>query len=260
MKCSDVLKQLYELAPASLAESWDNVGLLVGRPEKEIRRIYIAVDATDDVIEHAEAFGADLLLTHHPMIFKPMKKITGDDFIGRRVLELIRNDISYIALHTNFDIACMADAAAERLGLTDCDVLEVTHETELVREGLGKVGSLPRVMSLSECAALVKKRFELQHVKIFGNPDDEVETVAILPGSGGSEIPSALAHDADVFITGDISHHEGLDANMQGLSIIDAGHYGIEKIFIEYMQRFLSKNMPEMAVRMESAEVPFRIV
>ncbi len=260
MKCSEVLKHLFELAPASLAESWDNVGLLIGRPEKEINRIYLAVDATDDVIEHAEAFGADLLLTHHPMIFQPMKKITGDDFIGRRALELIRNDISYIALHTNFDVACMADAAAERLSLSDCDVLEVTRETDMVREGLGKVGTLPRIMSLSDCAAFVKKRFDLEHVKVFGNPDDEVETVAILPGSGGSEIPSALAHDADVFVTGDISHHEGIDANMQGLSIIDAGHYGIEKIFMEYMQNYFRKNMPEMAVRSESAEIPFRII
>ncbi|SKB90716.1 dinuclear metal center protein, YbgI/SA1388 family [Lachnospiraceae bacterium] len=260
MKCSEVLGQLFELAPVELAEDWDNVGLLIGRPEKEIRRIYLAVDATDDVIEHAEAFGADLLLTHHPMIFKPMKKITGDDFIGRRALELIRNDISYIALHTNFDIACMAEAAADRLGLNDTEVLEVTHETELVREGLGRVGSLPRIMSLSECAELVKKLFNLQHVKVFGNPDDEVETVAILPGSGGSEISCALAHDADVYVTGDISHHEGLDANMQGLSIIDAGHYGIEKIFMEYMQNYFRKNMPEMAVRSESAEIPFRIL
>ena len=119
MKCFEIIEQLELHSPASYAEEWDNIGLLVGRRDKEVKTIYIALDATDDVIEEAVSLGADMLLTHHPLIFRKMSRITTDDFIGRRVYKLMRNDISYFAMHTNFDVMGMADAAADELLLQE---------------------------------------------------------------------------------------------------------------------------------------------
>jgi putative NIF3 family GTP cyclohydrolase 1 type 2 len=115
-------------------------------------------------------------------------------------------------------------------------------------------------MKLSVCADYVKTVFGLSHVKLFGNPEDLAVRAAVLPGSGASGIPDAIRMDADVLITGDISHHEGIDAVMQGLSVIDAGHYGIEKIFVDYMQAFFREKMPDLTVFTEELEVPFRVI
>ena len=261
MKCRKILSALYKLTPPSLAEEWDNVGLLTGRPEKDVRSVYIALDATDEVIEHAVMKHADMLLTHHPMIFHPMKTVTGDDFTGRRIMELIRHDISYVALHTNYDIACMAENAAKIMGLKNtsplCDIKVSDDGTET---GLGRVGTLEKDCTLRECAELVKNGFSIPNVRIYGDPDSGVETVAILPGSGGSEIGDAIRNNADVYITGDISHHQGLDATLQGLSVIDAGHYGIEKIFIEDMREWFSREFPDIRVSTESPSEPFSVV
>ena len=261
MKCRKILSSLYKLSPPSLAEEWDNVGLLTGRPEKDVRSVYIALDATDEVIEHAVMKHADMLLTHHPMIFHPMKKITGDDFTGRRVMELIKNDISYVALHTNYDISRMAERAAEILGLKNTLPLCGVRITDDGKEtGLGRVGTLENDCTLRECAEFVKNGFSIPNVRIYGDPDSGVETVAILPGSGGGEIQDAIRNNADVYITGDISHHQGLDAVLQGLSVIDAGHYGIEKIFIEDMKDFFYKELPELKVFTEGIAEPFSVM
>ncbi|MCR5024535.1 MAG: Nif3-like dinuclear metal center hexameric protein [Lachnospiraceae bacterium] len=261
MKCRKILSSLYKKCPPSLAEEWDNVGLLTGRPEKEVRRAYIALDATDEVIEHAVENRSDMLITHHPMIFHPMKTITGDDFTGRRIMELIRHDISYAALHTNYDIACMAENAAGILKLKDISPLCSLKTGEDGREtGLGRVGTLEGDHTLKECADLVKERFSIPSVRIYGDPDSAVETVAILPGSGGGEISDAIRNNADVYITGDISHHQGLDAVLQGLSVIDAGHYGIEKIFIEDMRDYFLRELPEVTVFTEGTAEPFEVL
>ncbi len=135
MKCYEIIDKLESLSPTEFAEEWDNIGLLAGRRDKEVRTVYIALDATDDVIEEAVRLGADLLLTHHPLIFKKMSRVNTDDFIGRRVCELIRNDISYYAMHTNFDVMGMADAAADELSLKDRRVLDVTYEDDISKEG-----------------------------------------------------------------------------------------------------------------------------
>lgn len=257
MKCRDILNKLFTLAPRELAEEWDNVGLLAGRPEKEIRKVYIALDATDDVIEHAVEVKADLLLTHHPMIFRPMKTVTGDDFTGRRIMELIRHDISYIALHTNYDVACMGDLAADKLGLKNTEPLCFIHEDGDSVRGLGKTGFLPSPCTLMECADLVKKAFDIPDVRLYGDEDTLIEKAAILPGSGGSEAVYALEKDADVYITGDISHHQGVDSILQGLPVIDAGHYGIEKLFIGHMKGYFTETLPDIRIYTEEISEPF---
>ena len=260
MKCQDIMSALEELSPVSYAEDWDNVGLIVGRRDKEVRKIYIAVDPTDEVIQKAVEVSADMIITHHPLIFKGIKKVNSENFISRRVLRLARHDISYYAMHTNFDVMGMADAAADEIGLKRRSVLSVTYEDDIAKEGFGRVGRLPAVMSLHECAEHVKRSFNLKYVKVYGDPDSDLETAAICPGSGKSMIGDAIKAGADVYITGDIDHHNGLDCVAQGLMVIDAGHYGIEKIFIDYIKQYLKREFPDLAVYTHKDAEPFVIL
>ena len=260
MECKKVIEILEKQSPKSYACDWDNVGLLVGREDKEIQKIYIALDATDEAIEEAIANGADMLLTHHPMIFKGMKRVTQEDFIGRRIIRLIQNDISYYAMHTNFDVMGMADLAADYLGISDTRVLEITSVSETGEEGIGRYGSLKKEMTVRECCEEVKQAFSLENVKVFGDLERKVKTAAISPGSGRSVISNALQAGVDVLITGDIDHHEGIDAVAQKLTVIDAGHYGVEHIFIPYMEQYLKRETKELEIAVQPLTFPFQII
>lgn len=260
MECKKVIELLEKQSPKSYACDWDNVGLLVGREDKEIQKIYIALDATDEAIEEAIANGADMLLTHHPMIFKGMKRVTQEDFIGRRIIRLIQNDMAYYAMHTNFDVMGMADLAADYLGISDTRVLEITSVSETGEEGIGRYGSLKKEMTVRECCEDIKQAFSLENVKVFGNLERKVKTAAISPGSGRSVISNALQAGVDVLITGDIDHHEGIDAVAQKLTVIDAGHYGVEHIFIPYMEQYLKREAKELEIAVQPLTFPFQII
>ena len=147
MKCKDVIACLEKIAPRCFAEKWDNVGLIAGREDKEINKILIALDPTSEVVEEAVSWGADLLITHHPLIFSGIKSVTTNDFIGKRVFHLIYNDICYYAMHTNFDVMGMADAVADELKLEKSQVLDVTFQDEISKEGIGRMGELSLTMS-----------------------------------------------------------------------------------------------------------------
>ena len=258
MFCKEIIQIIEMTYPKHAALEWDNVGLLVGRTEKEVKKVYIALDATDEVIDEAIACGADMLLTHHPMLFAPMKKITDEHFIGSRVVKLLQHDISYYAMHTNYDVLGMAELSGKILGLEDACVLEVTNTEK--NEGVGRVGNLQKSMTLENCCELVKERFDLPSVKLFGDKNLLVKRAAISPGSGKHMTAYALKNQADVLITGDIDHHEGIDALAQGLAIIDAGHYGLESIFIKDMANYLEQHLEDVKIETAKTTHPFQII
>ena len=261
MLCRDVMNIIEKEYPLNYALSWDNVGLLVGRDDKEVKKIYIALDATDKVIDEAVKNGADMLITHHPMIFSPIKKIHNLDFVGGRILKLIQNDISYYAMHTNYDVLGMAELSGKIMDLQNGEVLDVTYTDEEGNpEGIGRIGNLEKDMTLEECCVYVKHRLELGSLKVFGDMQKKVHRLAISPGSGKSSIAVALEKGADVLVTGDIGHHDGIDAVEQGLAVIDAGHYGTEYIFIEDMKQFFEKKLPVLDVLTDPIEHPFQII
>lgn len=262
MKCKDIMEILEYLAPKSYAESWDNVGLLIGDYEKEVKKIMIAVDASDSVVEEAASKKVEMLITHHPIIFSGLKNIRKDDFVGRRVIHLIKEDISYYAFHTNFDIAGgMSEIAAKRLDLKDTKVLEKTTEIQGEAAGIGKIGFLKTPMSIEGLSKYVKDRFQLDSITVYGDLDSIVSKVAIYPGSGKRGIDFSVLEGASVLITGDIGHHEGMDANAKGIVILDAGHYGIEKIFPDYLKEYLEENLPkEIEIITAKETSPFLII
>lgn len=256
MTCQEIIEQIERDFPKTYAMEWDNVGLLAGRSGKEIRSIYIGLDATEQVIREAVSGNADLVITHHPLIFQGLKSVTDQDFIGERVLTLLRNDISYYAMHTNYDVVRMGTLAAERLGWRGSRPLEPVSEEEGA-PGLGQIARLEQEVTVEELSRQVKEAFGLPDVRVFGDPKMQVERAAILPGAGKSAIPSALAQGAQVLITGDVGHHEGIDAAAQGLSVVDAGHYGIEHIFVADMRKYAKEHFPGAQVMAEPVRHPF---
>lgn len=260
MLCKEIMRVIEAAYPREAALDFDNVGLLAGRAEKEVERVYIALDATDAVIDRAVEEGADMLITHHPLIFSPLKKITDEDFISRRVVKLIQNDISYYAMHTNYDVLGMAELSEKILGIRNTEVLDITMEKDGRAEGIGRIGELEKPMTLEECCVYVKHRLNLGSLKVFGDMQAEVSRLAISPGSGKTAIAAAIAKGADVLVTGDIGHHDGLDAVEQGLYIIDAGHYGTEYIFIDDIRKFLADKLPVLDVMTTPVIHPFQVI
>ena len=260
MLCKEIITEIEAVYPKSAALDFDNVGLLAGRSEKEVNCVYLALDATEKVIEQAKEAGADMLITHHPLIFSPLKHITDEDFISRRVVNLIQSDISYYAMHTNYDVLGMAKLSGKILELEDTDVLDITSERNGVPEGIGRVGALKNTMTLKECCVYVKNKLKLSSVKVFGDMDRKITRLAVSPGSGKSAVLPALKTGADVLVTGDIGHHEGLDAVEQGLAVIDAGHYGTEYIFIDDMREFLQTRLPCLKIVTAPVSHPFQML
>ena len=261
MKVKELTGWLDGRYPSSAAEHWDNVGLLVGDDEEEVSHVFLALDLTESTLAQAIDAGADMIITHHPMIFEGQKKINNHTFTGRRILSLIKHNIQYYAMHTNYDVLGMAELSGKIMDLQNGEVLDVTYTDEEGNpEGIGRIGNLEKDMTLEECCVYVKHRLELGSLKVFGDMQKKVHRLAISPGSGKSSIAVALEKGADVLVTGDIGHHDGIDAVEQGLAVIDAGHYGTEYIFIEDMKQFFEKKLPVLDVLTDPIEHPFQII
>lgn len=256
----DIFEIIEKRSPFEEALDWDNSGLLVGDFEADVHGIYLALDATDDVIENAKNARCDLIITHHPLIFTRISNVSEDDHVGRRVKHIIEGGMSLICMHTNYDIYGMAEYAADKLSLVKPKVLDVCGVNDGEEVGIGRIGALAGEMSLKELAAEVKKVFGITSVKVFGDADEPVRLAAICPGSGKSVVDTAIELGADVLITGDIDHHTGIDANMSSLCIIDAGHYGIEHIFMEEMEAYLKKELGDMRIICEPYSEPFWVL
>ncbi|HIZ66404.1 MAG TPA: Nif3-like dinuclear metal center hexameric protein [Candidatus Blautia pullicola] len=260
MKGKEIIRVLEEHYPLSYAESWDNSGFLAGDPQWEVKKIFLALDVTDETIEAAAKVGADMMITHHPLIFSGMKSVRADDLTGRKIIRLIENKISSYAMHTNFDVLGMADLSGDLLGLTNRQVLEVTYQEAGRQEGIGRVGSLERPMCLKDFGAFVKERFSLPFVKLYGNPMTMLERAAICTGSGKSLLKDVLKSGAQVYVTGDMDYHNAIDAVAQGVCIVDAGHYGTEYLFMEYMEEKLKDWLPQIEVAKMEISHPCQVL
>ena len=268
MKSSAIIGLLQQLAPEELACSWDNVGLLCGRREKEVKRLLLCLDVTDEVVAYGVEKKVDMIVSHHPLLFRPINRLTEETMIGRRLLKLAGADIAYYAMHTNFDCAeyGMAYAAAKKLEMTDLCVLDepvtyVNPEGKTVIGGIGRIGILPSPVTSEALIALVKEQFSIDALAVYGlSQGRQVQRIAISPGSGKDQIEAALQAGVDALITGDISHHTGLDAIQQGLFLIDAGHYHVEHIFAAYVGDYLRECLSdEMMIETFSEECPYDI-
>ena len=223
--------------------------------------MFLALDLTEETLAEAIEDGADMIITHHPMIFSGIKKINNHSFTGRKILTLIQKGIVYYAMHTNYDVLGMADLSADYTKMHDTTVLSVTEEREGEVQGFGRVGKLPREMTLREYAQLVKESLKLNDVKVYGNLDSMGKNVLLyVQESGKSMIKDVIKAGADVYVTGDIDHHTGIDTVAQGLALIDAGHYGTEYIFMDAMKKELTQAFPELKISCAEVKSPYTIL
>ena len=245
MKARDIIKAIEEFAPLSIQEGWDNSGLCVGSPEDEVSSVLLGLDCTEKLIDEAIECGADMIVTHHPLIFSGLKKISPEDKVGEAVMKAIKAGISIYAAHTNADkvIAGVSGAMARRLGLKDVTILDEDGDGT----GLGVVGNLPEPMSSQEALAFVKERFGLKVLKSSIPIDGQVCRVALCGGSGGSLIKAARRSGAQLYISGDISYHNFFTED--GFMIMDIGHYESEIEIVDILFSLLRKNFPTFAVR-----------
>lgn len=241
---NEILTVLEEKYPASLAMSFDNPGLQVGRRTGQAGKAAVALDVTEEVIDRCIREDIPLLVTHHPLMLDGIRQVTDASLAGRRALRMAEHRIAHFSIHTNYDVVDMGRLAADRLGLEDREILELTCTTDTGSYGIGVSGLLPAPLTLGDCCHLVCRAFDLDGVRLFGKPEQPVRKMAVSPGSGKSMIASALEKGAEVLVTGDIGHHDGLDAREQGLAVIDAGHYGVEQIFIGHLSQVLRERFP----------------
>ncbi len=232
MPLREVLAALDARYDPALAESWDAVGLVCGDPDEPVQRVLFAVDPTSAVVDEVIGTGAQLLVTHHPLLLTPVHGVPADDPKGRLVHRLIRAGAAHVVAHTNADRARghgVNDALTAVLGLTDAVPLQPTDADP--QAGLGRVGELPSPMSLREFAAHAAAVLPatVGGVRVSGEPNRIVRRVAVCGGSGGSLVDAAAAAGADVFLTSDLKHHPVSEAaEVPGPALVDVAHFATE--------------------------------
>ena len=245
MKVKDVIKVIEDFAPISIQEGWDNSGLCIGSPEDEVTSVMFALDCTEALVDEAAQCGADMIITHHPLIFSGLKTISPENQVGAAVIKAIRHGIAVYAAHTNADkvIAGVSGAMAVKLGLENVRILDEEGDGT----GLGVVGELPQPLTAEQVVALVKDKFSLKVMKASRPVDGLISRVAMCGGSGGSLIPMARKSGAQLYISGDISYHNFFTPD--GFMIMDIGHYESEIEIVNILFSLIKKNFPTFAVR-----------
>lgn len=239
MKVWEVLGYLNEYCPFSLAEEWDNAGLNVGRMDAEVTKILVALDLTMETVEAAKAAGADLIVTHHPLLFDPLRQVTDEAVNGARVLALAESGIAHIACHTNLDAAAggVNDCLAELLGLSEVQALG----------GLARMG----ILDTSFYALADKLKKELpSEIGMGVCCKEQVHKVALIGGSGGSMLQDAIDAGCDTFITGELKYNHYLDAKEQGINVLTFGHYETEYIVLPPLAEALKNAFPAQVILM----------
>ena len=240
---------LESFAPLRLAEDWDNVGLLVGRRKSEVRRIMTCLTVTPDSATEAIERQADLIVTHHPMPFKPLKKITTDNVPGQMLLDLIQAGIAIYSPHTAFDSAAAGinQQLANSMGLIDIEPL-VPSVDDPDGLGSGRYGRLDQPVPLSTVANSLKDFLAITHARIVGTKDSPIQKVAIACGSAGSFLSTANRHACDLFVTGETTFHTCLEAEATGINLLLVGHYASERFACEQLSRQLANQFADTTV------------
>lgn len=248
-KVSEIRKALFDAAPEYMKVETDNVGLMCGYAEREVKRVMVALDATLDVLKEAKAADCELVVCHHPVIYGSAKNVTSETSTGRKLLYAIEQELAVISMHTNLDRAPggVNDVLAETLGLSDVYVMEPVGTDEQGRGyGFIHVGTVSPT-SLSEFAAHVKQALSCSGLR-YADGGKTVHKVAVGGGSCGSEIGAALRHGCDTVVTADLRYHDFADAPYLGINLIDAGHFQTENPVCRRIEEILAGAFPELCI------------
>lgn len=239
MKAIEIKETIEKICPENLAYPWDNVGLLCGDENKEVKTVLVTLDTNVNVVKEAIDKKADMIVSHHPIMLSGIKRIDYSTPTGEMLKLLIENNIVLFAAHTNMDTAKggINDILAELFELDNIKILD--QHTENTEAGLGRYGKLKIPLTLTELAEKTKKLLNTPHVRVCGNINNNISTLAVASGSCSEIIPLAKKLGCDAIITGDMKYHNAIDNAETGISIIDAGHYPTEALVINIFEDIL---------------------
>lgn len=245
MNLKDLVAEIEEIAPRELEEEWDNSGMQINMGNKEVNKVLVALEITKSVIEEAKVKGIDFIITHHPLIFQKIDVIDNNSITGNYIIDLIKLGISVYSAHTTFDEAFGGnnEYMADLIGLFR--VRRLKEKRPSSKEPLiGRMGNFREPCTLLEAGKMIEEALGIAgEMKMVGDPNKIIKTVGLCTGAGGAAMEAAIWNGCDLFITGDIRHHEAQIARESGLCLIDAGHYGTERIFAENFAFKLKKNV-----------------
>ncbi|MCI9375406.1 MAG: Nif3-like dinuclear metal center hexameric protein [Oscillibacter sp.] len=241
-RVGEIEAALFEIAPRECAMDWDNVGLLVGKPGREVKKVLVSLDITEAVVDEAHRWGADLIVSHHPVIFHGQKRVTDQDVTGRLLLQLVECNLSAICMHTNMDIAegGVNDTLAEWLSLRDVYRLEHT--------GVVRVGTLDAPVELPEFVRHVSKKLGCNGVR-YADAGRHVYRVGIGGGACGEFEDAAIEAGCDTYVTADLSYHQFVDAKAKGINLVDAGHFPTEDPVCHEVAAYLEAKFPALKIQ-----------
>lgn len=246
MKVSDIISVLEQFAPLSVQESWDNSGLIIGSPDNEVHGVLIGFDCTPALVDEAVACGADMIITHHPLIFGGIRKISPQDPVGSAILKAAAGGINVYAAHTTADkvVGGVSWIMAERMHLRDIEILS----PDVAGRGLGVVGRLPEPLASEEAVAYVKETLGIEHQTRVSKPiRDKISKIAFCGGSGSSLIETARQSGAGLYVSADISYHHFFTPD--DFMIMDIGHFESEVSIVDVLFSILKKYFSNFAVR-----------
>ncbi|CAM3171708.1 Nif3-like dinuclear metal center hexameric protein [Streptobacillus ratti] len=239
---SKLIKEFEEQFPRELAEEWDNVGLLVGDIRKKINKVMLCLDITREAVDFAINEKVDLIISHHPFIFKGQKKILADNVIGSKIIDVIKNDIAVYSAHTNVD--------SSKGGLNEYILEKINLEGEMLESepiSLRRF-NLKEKKSIEDIICTIKDKLQIKNVRLSRAMDNRmIKKIAITTGAGDTFIP-LIRGKVDLFITGDLKHHISLDMGEENLHLLDIDHYGSEKIVVELFENKLKEIDKEIDV------------
>jgi dinuclear metal center YbgI/SA1388 family protein len=256
---AELVEALERLVPRGLAEPWDNPGLQVGDARAQVSRVLVALDAGVAQIQEAASSGSQALLTHHPLIFEPLKSVRLEEPLGAALGAAVREGVAVVCAHTNLDAAAwgVSQVLAELLGLEDVSPLEPSGGEG---EGLGRVGNLPEPLGLEALAGLCRERLSAAFVRCVAGRGGAITRVAVCGGSGGSLISAALSAGAEALITGDVRYHQAREAEGR-LALVDCGHFAGERpVLARLAERLRAELGGRVEVRVSGGERdPFKL-
>ena len=232
-----------------LIDSWDNTGFQIGDENKEVKKILLALDLDSKVLEKVINEDFQMIITHHPLIFQPIKNITNSDYEGKLIYNLIRNEIIVYNAHSNLDQAegGVNDELAQLLGLKKSRILKETYVNEINSYGYGKIGDVDNI-DLVDYLDFIKKKLKTDHLIVYGDINKRINKVAVCGGSGSDFIYNAHKEESCIYITGDIKYHDAQLADELGLTLIDPGHYHTEKIILPVIKDYLIEGNNELYI------------
>ena len=252
MKIKEIVDALERFAPLPLQDGFDNAGMQVGLTDADCAGALLCLDVTEEVLDEAISLGCNLVVSHHPLIFKGIKSLTGDNYVERCVMKAVKHDITIFSAHTNLDNAVngVNFKMAEKIGLTHVEVLDPRADGWL-NAGAGVVGELPEPEAEEAFLRRIKQTFEVGCVKHTALTGRQIRRVALCGGAGAFLMPEAIKKGADAFITGEIKYHDYF-GRAEEILLAEIGHYESEQYTKEIFKKIISEQFPEVRVMMTS--------